>query len=120
MRGVVAFAPSSIRLDGEILGLLEAVSRRQGELSAHQHGVQDEMLLQSAAAVDAVHFSTKIEGNKLSREQVTQALESGRAKAPARDLREVLNYARTRRMVREWSSRLRPFNDTWIDPATSR
>ena len=108
------FVPSSIRIDSEVLGLLEAVSRKQGELSAHRHRIRNETSLNSAAAVDAVHFSTKIEGNALSREQVTQAIDSGKVKAPAHDLREVLNYSRTRRMVREWSLKGRPFNDKWV------
>ena len=111
---MVEFVPFSILLDGEILSLLEAISRQQGELSAHRHRIQDETSLDSAAVVDAVYFSTKIEGNSLSREQVTQALESGKVKAPARDLREVLNYSRARRMVREWSLKGRPFNDRWV------
>ena len=111
---MAGFVPSTIGLDSEILRLLESVSLKQGELSAHRHHIQDEASLNSAAIVDSVHFSTKIEGNSLSREQVTQAIESGRVKAPARELREVLNYARTRRMVREWSLKGRPFNDAWV------
>src|SRR5205809_769852 len=106
---MAGFVPSSIAIDGEILRLLDTVSLKQGELSAHRHRIQDEASLNIAAIVDAVHFSTKLEGNSLSRDQVTRALEFGKVRAPARELREVLNYSRARRMVREWSLKTRPF-----------
>jgi Fic family protein len=111
---MAAFLPSTLTIDAEILRLLEAISLKQGELSAHRHLLHDEASLVASAIVDAVHYSTKLEGNSLSRDQVTRALETGKVKAPAHDLREVLNYSRVRRTVREWSLRRQAFNDKWI------
>ena len=108
------FVPFRIQVDSQILQLLEAISRRQGELSAHQRNIRDDVEIESIAAIDAVHFSTKIEGNTLTRDQVTEALQSRRAKATTRDLYEVLNYSQARRMVREWSAMGKQFNDEWV------
>lgn len=109
------FIPSRIELDAEILQLIEAISRRQGELFSHPHTFLEAHRIESVATIDAVHFSTKIEGNALTRDQVTQALESkGKTKVPQRDLREVLSYSRARRMARDWSVQKRPFGDTWV------
>jgi len=68
------FIPSSITIDPEILGLLESISRKQGELSAYQHHFHGLAEVEAVARIDAVHFSTKIEGNMLTRDQVTEAL----------------------------------------------
>lgn len=108
----------SVTVTAEILVLLESISRKQGELSAHQHRLSDQIQIETLASIDAVHFSTKIEGNNLTRDQVTAALQS-RPKTPfTRDLREVLNYARTRMLLREWAKGEKPFNnklnDEWI------
>lgn len=104
----------SLTITPEILGLLESISRKQGELSAHRHSVSDQYSIEALAAIDAVHFSTKIEGNALTRDQVTTALRSHPKTPFTRDLREVLNYARTRTLVREWAKGEKPFNDEWI------
>lgn len=110
-----AFEPFQISLDAEILSLLEAISKKQGELSASKRGVRDDFQIEGIAAVDAVHFSTKIEGNTLSRDQVTQALHSPKGvRVPTRALNEVLNYSKARRMVREWSQKAKPFNEKWV------
>lgn len=109
------FTPSRINLSSEILQLIETISRKQGELTAHKLNIHDSTHIGIVAAIDAVHFSTKIEGNALSRDQVTQVLQSKKkVKAHMRDLREVLNYSRVRRMVREWSLREKSFSDEWV------
>ncbi len=110
----IEFIPATISIDSEVLQLLEAISRKQGELSAHQHTLQDQQEIETIATIDAVHFSTKIEGNHLSRDQVTKALKSKEPKSPNHDLREVLNYSRARKIAREWASKNKPFNDDWI------
>src|SRR4051812_10205202 len=110
---MIDFVPSHVTIDLELLQLIEAISLKQGELSAIRRDVRDDNEIESIAAVDAVHFSTKIEGNPLTRDQVTQALESKRIKVATRDLNEVLNYSRTRRMVREWALKRKPLNNDW-------
>ena len=111
---MIEFIPSTVGLDSEILTLMEAISLKQGEITVHKRRIQDEVAIESMAVVDAVHFSTKIEGNSLSRDQVTEALISKKVSAPGRDLNEVLNYSRARRMARQWAARGGPFNDEWI------
>jgi Fic family protein len=118
---MVRFSPSRITIDSEIVRLMEAISRKQGELDALKRDIRDDARIESFAAVDAVHFSTKIEGNTLSRDQVTQALQSAHPrqalkglKAPTRELNEVLNYSRARRLMREWSLKKKPWNDNWV------
>src|SRR4051794_10597275 len=103
------FISSSIIIDSELLHLIEVISRKQGELSAIKRDIRDDMQIESIAAVDAVHYSTKIEGNTLTRNQVTEALASKTAKkAATRDLNEVLNYSRARRMIRDWALKDKP------------
>src|SRR3989338_9573063 len=99
----IKFIPSPISIDSELLQLLELISRKQGELSAHKHSIQDQVQIEAIATIDDVHFSTKIEGNHLTRDQVTKALQSRPSKSPNHDLREVLNYSRDRKLVREWT-----------------
>ncbi len=111
---MAGFSPSKIALTPEILALVGAISHKQGLLTAQQRHIQNESRIESEASIDAVHFSTKIEGNTLSRDQVTEALGSRKSKAPTRDLREVLNYAHARRSVREWAQRGKPLNDEWV------
>jgi Fic family protein len=110
------FTPSRITIDSEILSLMEAISRKQGELDRVQRNTREDSRFESMAAVDAVHFSTKIEGNTLSRDQVTQALQTKKPRASVRDLNEVLNYARVRQMVREQvlKSKSLFLNDDWV------
>jgi len=109
----IEFIPSTISINTEVLQLLETISRKQGELSAHQHSLQNQLEIEAIATVDAVHFSTKIEGNLLSRDQVTQALELT-PKSTNHDLQEVLNYSRARKIAKEWVLKNKPFNDEWI------
>lgn len=112
---MIQFVPSAVSIDSEILSLLEFISRSQGELSAYKRNIQYDVHIESVAAVDAVHFSTKIEGNPLSRDQVTLALQSNKKiHASKRALWEVLNYSRVRRSVREWSLKEKPFSEDWI------
>jgi Fic family protein len=110
----VEFIPPSIKVDSEIIQLLEAISRKQGELSTHSHSLRDQFQIEAIAAIDAVHFSTKIEGNHLTRDQVTQALLVKKPKSPTHDLQEVLNYSRTRKLAKEWVLKDKPFNEEWI------
>jgi Fic family protein len=110
----IEFIPSTVSIDTEVLRLLEEISRKRGELSAHRHSLQDLLQIETIATVDAVHFSTKIEGNHLSRDQVTRALQSKKTKIQNHDLREVLNYARARKLAKEWALKGKPLNEEWV------
>ncbi len=111
----MTFIPSKISIDTDLLALVGEISRKQGELSAYRHGIRDSEAIEATAAVDAVHFSTKIEGNLFTRDQVTQVLRIHKTtRSPTRDLHEIMNYARARRMVREGALKGRAFNDEWV------
>jgi hypothetical protein len=60
------FVPKKYSLNDEIVELLESISRLQRELSFNPHTQLDNVHLNQAATIDAVHFSTKIEGNRLT------------------------------------------------------
>jgi Fic family protein len=111
---VSVFKPAVISIDSEVIKLLEKIARMQGELSAHPHSFQEQTQIASMANIDAVHFSTKIEGNHLSRHQVTEALNAKVKKALNHDLKEVLNYSRARKLTGEWAIKNKPFNEEWI------
>jgi len=86
----------------KIVFLAQEISKMEGELQALYHSFEDEGGLLSKANAEAVHYSTKIEGNQLSLEQVTSAIGGNKIKIPhQRDLKEVLNYAKARVLVTE-------------------
>lgn len=86
----------------KIFSLTQDISKMEGELQGLFHSFKNEEGLLFRANVEAVHFSTKIEGNQLSLKQVTGALEGAKIKvAHQRDLREVLNYSKARALVME-------------------
>jgi len=92
------------RYTEKIVSLIQEISKMEGELQGLSHSFHMEEGLLFKANVEAVHYSTKIEGNQLSLQQVTGALEGEKIKVPhQRDLKEVLNYARARALVMEKS-----------------
>lgn len=109
-----SFIPSTISFTPELLHLLEQIARKQGELLAFHGNIEAQMEIESVAMIDAVHFSTKIEGNTLTRDQVTQALNTKKNRKTTRDLNEVLNYSRVRKSLRTWSNKNRELNESWV------
>lgn len=93
--------------------LIEQISKMQGELEGFRRNIQDELSFHSLANIDAVHFSTKIEGNKLTISQVTKAL-TGKIKTDKikykRDLKEILNYSKARNYLFEKAEQSSNFN----------
>jgi len=114
MAANLEFIPSQIILNSNILRLLEAIAKKQGELGIFSQNVANQFFMQNIAVVDAVHFSTKIEGNRLTRDQVTKALETKGLKPKNREMREILNYSKARRMVTEWALSPRPYDSKWV------
>lgn len=83
-----------------ILLSLEAVARLEGQLQGIGLKPDELAEISTLSNIDAVHYSTKIEGNPLTLQQVTKAL-SGKSKKShqGRSLQEVINYSRTRKML---------------------
>jgi Fic family protein len=93
-------------LDASILSKIESISQKEGQLRAMALSVEKKMEMVSLSTVDAVHFSTKLEGNALTLEQVTQALFGKSPKHKAgRDLQEVLNYSKAKSKLAEYAKR---------------
>ena len=85
-----------------ILKNFEEIAKMQGALSALSGSVDNELEIMALANVDAVHYSTRIEGNKLTLKQVTKALTGNlNGFRQERNLKEVLNYAKVRSLLFE-------------------
>ena len=90
-------------LSSESIVQLEKIALLEGEIRASARDIANDEALQTETAIDAIHYSTRIEGNTLSREQVTQAV-TGKRRGPShqnRDIKEVLNYSKARRFLFE-------------------
>src|SRR3990167_7674040 len=79
---------------------MEAVSRLEGRLQGIGKRPDELAEIGTLANIDAVHYSTKIEGNPLTLQQVTKAL-TGKLKKmrQGRSLKEVINYSKARNML---------------------
>ena len=97
---MIKFNPSSYTIDSTIISLISEISAFQGELSTTVRAFRDDYQINALANIDAVHYSTKIEGNTLTRDQVTKALEQKTSrKSFNHDIQEVLNYSKARRFI---------------------
>lgn len=88
----------------EIIKLIEEISRMQGELQGVKRTIENELSVHTLANLDAVHYSTKIEGNRLTIKQVTDVLSGKFDKKNIkneRDLKEILNYSKARAFLKE-------------------
>ncbi len=97
-------------LSPKSITLLETVARLEGEIRASARGLASDSEVQAEASIDAIHFSTRIEGNALSREQVTKALtgkQRGLSHKKERDIKEVLNYSKARHYLFQQAARTR-------------
>jgi Fic family protein len=70
----------------------------------------------SRARVRAAHFSTFIEGNRLTMEQANQVIADGRAQISGRerDVAEVRNYWNALLRVEEWAEKQKPLTEELI------
>lgn len=94
------FQPHIYTLDSTIINLIAEISSLQGELNTSLRSIRDDYQVYTLANIDAVHYSTKIEGNKLTRDQVTKALEISKKRSIFNhDIQEVVNYSKTRNFV---------------------
>ena len=71
--------------------------------------------LRQQARVRSTHYSTRIEGNRLTLVEAEQAvLEERDFPGRERDVREVQNYYRTLQRVEEWAEQQSPITETLI------
>lgn len=71
--------------------------------------------LRSEARLRSTHFSTRIEGNRLTLAEAQAAvLEGRRFPGRTRDVHEVLNYYRALQQVEEWAARQTPISDELV------
>jgi Fic family protein len=97
---MIEFKPHVYTYDSTIVNLVAEISALQGELNTSTRAIRDDYQIYTLANIDAVHYSTKIEGNKLTRDQVTKALESKKkAHVKNHDIQEVINYSKARSFV---------------------
>lgn len=94
------------QLNNQIIKKLTEATAKEVLLKTVPISLKSKIDIAYLANIDAVHFSTKLEGNLLTYEQVTEALdnENTSKKEFKRDLKEVLNYSKTRAMLLEKSA----------------
>ncbi len=96
------FRPHVYTFDSTVVNLIAEIASLQGELNTSIRAIRDDYQIYALANIDAVHYSTKIEGNKLTRDQVTKALEGDKKPWSLRhDIQEVVNYSKARKFVFE-------------------
>ncbi len=74
----------------DILRLITSISEKIGEVNANFLN-KPSTLLRKQNRIKTIHSSLKIEGNTLSKEQITALLENKRVVGPKKDIKEVLN-----------------------------
>lgn len=89
-----------------LLSSMETVARLEGQLQGTGKKPDELAEVRQLANIDAVHYSTKIEGNPLTIQEVTKALTGKWGKShPGRSLKEVINYSRARKMLMDRASK---------------
>jgi Fic family protein len=86
-------------INNKILSLLNDISQSQGILNATQLPASGYLHINSLANIDAVHYSTRLEGNRLTHKQVTMIITDKKSKNISKyekDIKEVINYAKAR------------------------
>jgi Fic family protein len=73
-----------------ILKLITSISMKLGEVNANFMN-KPSPTLRKQNRIKTIHSSLKIEGNKLTEEQITALLENKRVTGPKKDIEEVLN-----------------------------
>ena len=89
-------------INNDILFLLNSVSQSQGFLSASRISFQDFIEISALANIDAIHHSTRLEGNRLTHRQVTAIVAEKGSRVIgeySKDIQEVINYAKARNFL---------------------
>jgi len=90
----------------EILKLITSISEKIGEVNANLLN-RPSPQLRKQNKIKTIHSSLKIEGNTLSKEQITSLIENKRVIGPKKDIREVLNAID----IYENLEKFNPFNE---------
>jgi Fic family protein len=107
---VSKFSPS-YEITHTIIKKLTEVSQREGQLKATALSAKNKIDISYLANIDAVHFSTKLEGNLLTYKQVTDVLDGNlKSIKEQKDLKEVINYSKARSVVLEQTNRKSDLN----------
>jgi len=91
-------------INNDILSLLGSISQSQGFLSASRISFQDFSEISALANIDSIHHSTRLEGNRLTRSQVTAIITGKGSRVIGkydRDIQEVINYAKARDFLKQ-------------------
>lgn len=83
-----------------IVNSISEIAAIQGEISNLTLDIADHLRISRHAQAESSHFSTRIEGNPLTLKQVTTVLDSKiNKKKTTRNLKEIINYAKTRQFI---------------------
>jgi Fic family protein len=88
----------------DILSLLDSISQSQGFLNASRISFQDFSEINALANIDAIHHSTRLEGNRLTHRQVTAIITEKESRVIGKyvkDIQEVINYAKARDFLKQ-------------------
>ncbi len=86
-----------------ILKLISSISEKLGEINANFLD-KPSPTLKKQNKIRTIHSSLKIEGNTLSKEQITALLENKRVLGPKKDIKEVLNAINTYEVIQNYDS----------------
>jgi len=91
----------SFTYDSEIVKLIAEINQHLALIETHRSSYAADQKWVLLTAAESIHFSTKIEGNKLTLKQVTEILQSksGIKTNSTRSLQEVLNYSKARKFL---------------------
>lgn len=110
----ITYSPQ-FRITNSLIKKLTEASAKEARLQGYGLPSGNKLEISSLANIDAVHFSTKLEGNLLTYEQVTDILGGHVSRTHfERDLREVLNYSKTRSMLLKKAAEKNPLTSKLI------
>lgn len=85
----------------KILKLISSISEKIGEVNANYLSKQSPQL-RKQNRIKTIHSSLQIEGNTLTREQITALIENKRVIGPEKDVLEVLNAIKVYEKLEEY------------------
>ncbi len=96
----------SFTYTSQIVNKISDISGLQSKLEVVPIALELLRDISAKANVDAVHFSTKLEGNPLTLQQVTVALQKKAPLKSSRSLKEIINYSQARYYLKNSSRKI--------------